>query len=79
MLDPPRKGCTSEVLKAVADAKPDKIIYVSCNSATLSRDLALLLDMERKLKIKSVTPFDMFPGTRHCEVVCVIERVKDYG
>ena len=79
VLDPPRKGCTSEVLKAVADAKPDKIIYVSCNSATLSRDVALLLNMERKLKIKSVTPFDMFPGTRHCEVVCVIERVKDYG
>lgn len=75
VLDPPRKGCEPKVIETVAKTNANKIIYISCNSATLARDLKLLFELNNNYKIKSVTPYDMFPQTRHCEVLCVLEKI----
>lgn len=69
ILDPPRKGCNQKVIQSLILARPNKIIYISCNSATLSRDIKPLLDF---YDIKSITPFDMFPQTCHVETVAVL-------
>lgn len=74
VLDPPRKGCDAAVLNALTAASVEKLIYVSCNPATLSRDLALLLPA---YKVESITPYDMFPQTQHVECVVLITRVKE--
>jgi len=71
ILDPPRKGCDEKVLQAVLSSLPDKIIYISCNPATLARDLKFLSE---KYTIKEVTPYDMFPQTRHTECFVILER-----
>jgi len=76
ILDPPRKGCDSKVIEALATASPDKIVYISCNSATLARDVRLLLDINKNYKIKNVTPFDMFPQTRHIETLLILEKLS---
>ena len=69
VLDPPRKGCDVRVLDSILQAKPTKIIYVSCNPATLARDVKRLLG---NYSIESVTPYDMFPHTKHIEtLVCL--------
>ena len=74
VLDPPRKGCDKRVLDALLYALPDKIIYVSCNPATLARDVKLLLS---QYDVESVTPYDMFPQTKHVEsVVCLIRKTQ---
>ena len=52
-------------------AEPGKIIYISCNPATLARDLAMLI---QKYDIQSITPFDMFPQTKHVETVVILEK-----
>lgn len=72
VLDPPRKGVSPEVTDALnnLDVKVN-LIYISCNPATLARDLALLSD---KYKIESVTPFDMFPQTPHIETLVSLCR-----
>ena len=59
ILDPPRKGCAEELLKTVAEINPQKIVYVSCDPATLARDCARLLDLG--YRVQEVTPVDMFP------------------
>lgn len=69
VIDPPRKGCDGKVLEAMLKALPTKIIYVSCNPATLARDMKILSD---KYEIQSVTPYDMFPNTRHVETLAVL-------
>ncbi|HPD02808.1 MAG TPA: 23S rRNA (uracil-5-)-methyltransferase RumA, partial [Clostridia bacterium] len=74
VLDPPRKGCDSAVISALLDAKPHQIIYVSCNPATLARDLALLAPA---YQITSITPLDMFPQTSHVETVVLITKKND--
>lgn len=71
VLDPPRKGCDERVLDALKSAKPDKVYYISCNPATLARDLARLDDA---YTIMSVTPYDMFPETKHVETLVCLER-----
>ena len=71
ILDPPRKGCSSEVLEAVNKAPFEKIAYISCNPSTLSRDLQIL---QKEYKILSVTPFDMFPQTRHVETLVLLSK-----
>lgn len=74
VLDPPRKGCDKRALDALLYALPDKIIYVSCNPATLARDVKLLLS---QYDVESVTPYDMFPQTKHVEsVVCLIRKTQ---
>ena len=69
-IDPPRKGCEKEVLDTILKIEPKRIVYVSCNVATLARDLKIL---EEKYDIKKVTPVDMFPFTSHCEVISVLK------
>lgn len=70
VLDPPRKGCTKESLDYAVKLTKSKIIYVSCNPATLARDIKYLL--EKGCKIESIQPFDMFPHTYHIENIAII-------
>ncbi len=71
VVDPPRKGCDSEVLKAIVNISPKKVVYISCNSATLARDCKYL--SENGYILKTVTPVDLFPRTAHvesCALLC---------
>jgi len=70
ILDPPRNGCDKKLIETLQNCNAKKIIYISCNPATLARDLKLLTEY----KLKSVTAIDMFPRTAHVEVVCVLEK-----
>ena len=72
ILDPPRAGCRPELLEAIAKAEIGNIIYVSCDPATLGRDLKLLLD--EGYKLVEATPVDMFPHTSHVETVVLLSR-----
>ena len=69
MVDPPRKGLDNTTIENIMKIKPKKLIYISCNPATLIRDLAKL---EEEYNIKEITPVDMFPFTSHVECVCVL-------
>ena len=73
IVDPPRRGCSSKVLKGIIKIKPKKIIYVSCNPATLARDLKYLTK-DDDYKLKKVLPIDMFPQTSHIECIASLER-----
>lgn len=72
ILDPPRKGVDAAALLAVANLMPDRIIYVSCNPATLARDLKLL--EENGYRTRSILPLDLFPQTYHVESVSILDR-----
>ena len=69
MFDPPRKGLDRNTINNILMIKPKKIVYISCNPATLIRDLALF---EEQYEIKTIVPVDMFPWTSHVEVVAVL-------
>ena len=69
-IDPPRKGSDKTTIEALLEIKPKRIIYISCNSATLARDLKLL---KEKYNIEEITPVDMFPFTSHIESIAVLE------
>ena len=69
IVDPPRKGCDIKLIESIIRTKIKKIIYISCNPATLSRDIKLLT--QEKYKLKRVQPVDMFPHTMHVE--CIAE------
>ena len=72
VLDPPRKGCSQESLDYAYKLTKNKIIYVSCNPATLARDLKYLT--EKGCKVEFIQPFDMFPHTYHVENVAIISK-----
>ena len=72
VIDPPRAGCTETVLRTFANMKPCRIIYVSCNPATLARDLAILKDLS--YMTQEVQPVDLFPQTSHVECLTKIVR-----
>ncbi|MCL2082076.1 MAG: 23S rRNA (uracil(1939)-C(5))-methyltransferase RlmD [Oscillospiraceae bacterium] len=72
VLDPPRKGCDQELLDALLGLAPPRIVYVSCNPATLARDIALL---KEDYRVCSVQPVDMFPWTPHVETVLLMTRI----
>ncbi len=74
VLDPPRKGCDEGLLNTLCEMLPEKIVYVSCNPATMARDLKRLA--EAGYKIETVYPFDQFPSTTHVEVTCRLIKVK---
>jgi 23S rRNA (uracil1939-C5)-methyltransferase len=73
VVDPPRKGCDEALLNTILSMKPKKVVYVSCNPATLARDLRILED--GGYKTTEIQPVDMFPQTMHCEAVAKIELV----
>lgn len=72
VVDPPRKGCEPAVLEAFAAMAPRRIVYVSCNPATLARDLGLLAGMG--YRTLEVQPVDMFPHTAHVECCALLVR-----
>lgn len=72
ILDPPRKGCAEELLKTVSEINPEKIVYVSCDPATLARDCERLAKLG--YNVTAVTPVDMFPRTSHVESVALLVR-----
>lgn len=72
VTDPPRKGCDKAVLDVMVQMQPKRIVYVSCNSSTLARDLAYL--SERGYQVEKVQPVDMFAQTTGVETVCLITR-----
>jgi 23S rRNA (uracil1939-C5)-methyltransferase len=71
-VDPPRKGLTPEFIDAAVKTKPKKIVYISCNPATLVRDLQLF--QTKDYTFNRIDPVDMFPQTPHVESVTVLER-----
>ena len=70
IIDPPRAGMHADVVKVVLNARPERIVYVSCNPATQARDLAM---MDEQYRIVAVQPVDMFPHTHHVENVVKLE------
>ena len=93
VCDPPRKGMERSVVKAILKAEADKVILISCNPATLARDLGILTGTLEEndgelvksdssngvYKIISITPFDMFPQTPHTECLVILKRSDKYG
>ena len=73
VVDPPRKGISKELIDSFIESNIKKIIYVSCNPATLNRDLLLLKD---QYNISEIQPVDMFPYTTHVENICCLYRKK---
>ena len=72
VVDPPRAGCTEVVLKTFANMQPKRIVYVSCNPATLARDLEILDQLG--YKAEKVQPVDMFVASSHVECVTIINK-----
>ena len=73
VVDPPRAGLDDKVIESILACPPERIVYVSCSPATLTRDIAKLKDA---FSINAVKLFDMFPGTPHVETVCVLNKQK---
>lgn len=74
VVDPPRKGCDERCLETMVSMQPKRIVYVSCDSATLARDLKYLC--ENGYKLEKVRPFDLFPMTVHVETVVLLSQQK---
>lgn len=74
VVDPPRKGCDEVLLDTIVEMKPERVVYVSCDSATLARDLRYLCD--RGFEVKKVQPVDMFGHTVHVETVVLLSQQK---
>lgn len=74
MVDPPRKGCDEQLLRTILKQRPNRVVYVSCNPATLARDLRILED--GGYRTKEVQPVDMFPQSTHCEAVAWLELAE---
>ena len=72
LVDPPRKGLAPEVMEVILQAPPRRIAYISCNPATLARDLGLL--SEAGYRIRPIQPVDFFPQTSHLECLALLER-----
>ena len=74
VVDPPRKGCDEKCLETIVKMAPKRVVYVSCDSATLARDLKYLC--ERGYEVRRVRACDMFPMTGHVETVVLMSKVK---
>ncbi len=74
VVDPPRKGCDKVLLDTMLAMQPDRIVYVSCDSATLARDLRILCD--GGYEIERVQPVDMFPMTVHIETIVLLQKLN---
>lgn len=76
IVDPPRKGCSEELVRTIAkDFCPERVVYVSCDPATLARDVKIFETLGYKLK--EYTAFDLFPRTHHVETVAKLEREEE--
>jgi 23S rRNA (uracil1939-C5)-methyltransferase len=73
LLDPPRKGLSDQAIDAIVTTLPSRIAYISCNPATLARDLGLLCQ-DNRYRLTRVQPVDFFPQTSHVETVALLER-----
>jgi 23S rRNA (uracil1939-C5)-methyltransferase len=71
IIDPPRSGMHKKVVQQVLDIGAPRVVYVSCNPATLARDLGL---MKECYSVREVQPVDMFPHTYHIEAVARLEK-----
>lgn len=74
VVDPPRKGCDEALLETIVKMQPERVVYVSCDSATLARDLKVLCGAGYELE--KVRPVDMFPMTVHVETVALLSKLK---
>ncbi len=72
IVDPPRKGCAADLLDTIDGMNPKRLVYISCDPATLARDCAIL--KEKGFEIQKVTPVDMFPKTSHIETVVLLSQ-----
>ena len=77
VVDPPRKGCDETLLETMVEMNPERIVYVSCDSATLARDLKYLC--ERGYELTKVCPVDQFGMTVHVETVVLLSHKKPDG
>lgn len=76
IVDPPRKGLDAQLIEATGKMAPQKVIYVSCNPATLVRDLQRFAEQGYHVT-KPIQPVDQFPQTTHVESVTVLERTQN--
>ena len=74
IVDPPRKGLDKTAIDAILKINPKKLVYVSCDPATLARDVRILVD--NGYSTEEVTPVDMFPNTNHVETVVLLSHKK---
>lgn len=72
IVDPPRKGCDKQLIEIISNMSPNRVVYVSCDSATMARDIKVF--NEYGYTPQEVTPVDMFPGTAHVETVVKLVR-----
>ena len=75
VVDPPRKGCDPELLRTILQISPEKLIYVSCDPATLSRDIKYLT--ENGYRLTYAKPYDQFGMTVHVETVCLLSKLSE--
>lgn len=76
IVDPPRKGCDKQLIETISNMSPQRVVYVSCDSATMARDIKIFNQLG--YTPQQVTPVDMFPGTSHVEAVaCLIKNSKN--
>ena len=73
ITDPPRAGMHADVVKKICEMAAPRVVYVSCNAATQARDLDMMRDVYRVVKIQ---PVDMFPHTAHVENVALLELIN---
>ena len=77
VLDPPRKGCSAELIETVVSMSPKRIVYVSCDPATLARDISIFT--KHDYNVQKAVPVDMFPRTAHVETVCLLSKLFSQG
>ncbi|MBO7355994.1 MAG: 23S rRNA (uracil(1939)-C(5))-methyltransferase RlmD [Lachnospiraceae bacterium] len=75
VVDPPRKGCARSCIDAILTLAPSRVVYVSCDPATLARDIKIF--REGGYELKKATPVDMFPHSSHVEVVSLLQRMSN--
>ena len=74
VVDPPRKGVSADVIEEIGAMAPQRVVYVSCDPATLARDIKIF--GEKGYELKEYTPVDMFPRTSHVETVCLLSKLQ---
>ena len=75
IVDPPRKGCSEELIEVITQKfAPERVVYVSCDPATLARDIKIF--SEKGYDLAEYTPADLFPKTSHVETVCLLLKTK---